>query len=73
MNKEIPVEEYYKREAKKLTDLLFNKGFLDKDLSRQSINWLEDFLGYIMQTQVESAVKANEFLRKIAKSDAKDY
>lgn len=67
------VEPYYKREAKELTDLLFNKGFLDKDLSRQSISWLEDFLGYIFQSQVESAVKANELLRRITKDDAKDY
>ena len=51
------VEEYYKREAKELTDLLFDKGFLANDLSRESIMWLEDYIGFILQSKCNMAVK----------------
>ncbi len=41
MSDELPkVDEYYKRQAKQLVDLLFDKGFLADDLSRDGMDWL---------------------------------
>ena len=54
---EIEVEKYYKRQAKDLTDMMHDKGFLDQDLTRESVNWLEDYIGFILQTQCQSAAK----------------
>jgi len=53
----IKVEKYYKREAKELADMLFDKGFLNEDLTRDSVVWLEDYLGFLFQVKTESAVK----------------
>jgi hypothetical protein len=54
---DIEIEEYYKREAKDLVDMLFDKRFLNDELSRESINWLEDYLGFILQTKCEMSAK----------------
>jgi len=54
---DIEVDGYYKRQAKDLTNMLFDKGFLNNDLSRESIDWLEDYLGFILQSQCDSAAK----------------
>lgn len=65
MSKEIEVEPYYKKQAKELTDLLFDKGFLASDLSRESIDWLEDYIGFCFQIQTTAAIKAHGLLKKI--------
>ena len=62
---EIIVEDYYKKQAKELTDLLFDKRFLNDELSREAINWLDDYIGFILQTQVNSAVKASQLLARM--------
>jgi hypothetical protein len=57
VNKMIEVQDYYKHKAKDLTDMLFDKGFLAEDLSRKSIDWLEDYLGFILQSEYQMAEK----------------
>lgn len=54
---EIAVDEYYKRQAKEQTDMLFDKGFLNPDLTRGSIDWLQDYLGFLLQSTAQSAAK----------------
>jgi hypothetical protein len=51
------VEPYYKRQAKDLTDMMHDKGFLDPELTRESVDWLEDYIGFILQSQCQSAAK----------------
>jgi len=62
---EIIVEPYYKRQANDLTNLLFDKGFLSDDLSRESIDWLEDYIGYVMQSQCQMAAKSTILLKRL--------
>ena len=54
---EIIVEEFYKRKAKDLVNLLFDKRFLNDDLSRDSIDWLEDFMGFTLQSEASMSAK----------------
>jgi len=61
---ETEVSDYYKREAKELVELLFDKRFLNDDLSKESIDWLEDYLGLIMEMRVNSAVKCSKLIAK---------
>ena len=61
---EIKVEPYYQRQAKDLTNLLFDKGFLADDLTRESIDWLEDYIGFVFQSRCEMAAKAAVLSRK---------
>lgn len=51
------IDVYYKRQAKDLVDLLFDRRFLNDELSRESINWLEDYIGFLMQSQSNTAAK----------------
>ena len=51
------IDAHYKKQAKDLTNTLFDKEFLNNELTRESIDWLEDYLGYIIQTASNSAVR----------------
>ena len=62
---EIIVEEYYKRRAKDLTNMLFDKGFLNSELTRESIDWLEDYIGFLFQSRSELAAKSAILIAKL--------
>lgn len=59
------VQVFYKKHAKELTDFLFDKDFLNKDLTRESIDILEDYIGYLIQSLCDSAVRCSALTRKI--------
>ena len=69
--KETEADPYYAREAKRLTDLLFNKGFLADDLARESIDALQEFLGSLLQAQCESAVRAALLMKQVRERNAR--
>jgi hypothetical protein len=56
-SKKPQIEKHYRKRAKDLVDLLFDKRFLNNDLSRDSINWLEDYLAFCEQSSCEMAAK----------------
>ena len=56
-NEEIKVEPYYQRHAKDLVDLLFDKGYINPDVSRDGMKELEDFIGYLFQSQSQSSAR----------------
>jgi len=58
------VEPFYKARAKDVTNMLFDKRFLADNLSREAIDGLEDFLGFLFQSQAETAVKCAELQAK---------
>lgn len=62
---DIQVEDYYKRQAKDLTTTLFDKGFLNDNLSRDAIDWLEDYLGFVIQSSAQSAAKVAVLTKKL--------
>ena len=54
--KESPkIDKYYQRQAKYIVDMLFDKGFLDKDVSRDDMDAIEEFLGYMFQAYSDMA------------------
>ena len=55
----------YNRQAKDLVNLLFDKRFLADDLTRESIQWLENYLALILSQTSESATSCERLLRKI--------
>lgn len=65
------VNKFHKRLAKQEVDFLFDKGFLADDLSRESIDWLEEYLGFIFQTHCELAVRAALLSKKVRDMDAR--
>ena len=65
MSDEIKVEEYYRKKGKELVDLLFDKNFLNSELTRQSLNWLEDYIGFLMQSQAQITEKSTLLLARL--------
>lgn len=59
------IDPYYRKQAKDLTNLLFDKGFLQPMLTRESVDWLEDYLAFIIQSQCNMAIKAALLTAKI--------
>jgi len=59
------IEKYYKRQARGLTDLLFDKGFLADDIAREDMRKIENYIGWMFQSQVNMAVRASNLLKKI--------
>lgn len=51
------VDDHYKREAKELINLLFDKDFLNPELTRESIDWLEEYIGFVFQSKCQTAAK----------------
>lgn len=65
MSDKVKVDEYYQREAKDLVNLLFDKRFLNDDLSREAIDWLEDYVGFVLQSRCEMAAKTAVLTAKL--------
>lgn len=61
------VEEYYKREARELIDLLHDKSFLNPELNRESQRWLEEYVGYLFQSKAEMTKKTTLLLASFKK------
>jgi hypothetical protein len=61
----IEVDEFYKKEAKDLINVLFDKNFLNPELTRESIDWLEDYMGFCFQCRVDMAVRADQLLARL--------
>ena len=53
--KESKIDLYYMKQAKHTVDMLFDKGFLDKDVSRDDMDAIEEFIGYMFQMYSEMA------------------
>lgn len=52
------IEPYYMRQAKDLTTMLFDKRFLNDALSKDSIDWLQEYLGLVLEQTATGAAKA---------------
>ena len=62
---DIKVEPFYQRQAEDMTTTLFDKGFLNPELSRDAINWLEDYIGFVIQSSAQSATKCAMLTAKL--------
>lgn len=64
MTKKADVQPYYQKQAKDVVDMLFDKRLLADDLSRETVKGLEDLMGYLFQTQAETAVQCALLTKK---------
>jgi len=63
------IEIYYKRKAKDHVNMLFDKRFLNNDLSRESIDWLEDYMAFIFQSDAKLTEKSTLLLASLRDMD----
>lgn len=59
------VEPYYMKRSEEFIDMLFDKGYFGKDLKRKDMRDVEELLGYLFQSQCQSAVKVDQMTRKV--------
>ena len=59
------VNASYLKEARELIDLLHDKRFLADDCSRESMRWLEDFIGFLFQSRVDMAIKCHDLTKSL--------
>lgn len=59
------IEPRYARDAKDLVNLMFDKGFIAADCNRESMDVLENFIGYLFQANVESAMRGHELVKRL--------
>ena len=64
MSKE-EVEPFYQRKAQELVDMLVDKGFIRNDVSREETRILEDYLGFLFQSDADSATRIANLMRKV--------
>lgn len=58
------IEPYYAKRAQEFVDLLVDKGFIRDDVSREETRVLEEYIGFLFQTQSESAAKTALLMRR---------
>jgi hypothetical protein len=58
------IDKYYLKKAEEVVDALFDKGYFKEDVSRKEMTKVEELIGYIIQSESESAVKMHEMIRK---------
>lgn len=64
-NMKTEVEKKYKKDAREIIDLMYDKGFIDKDCSRESMRVLEEYLAYVLQSNVDSAIRSHDLIKKL--------
>jgi hypothetical protein len=52
------------KQAKHTVDMLFDKGFLKDDVSRDDMNAIEEFIGFMFQAHCDMAAKAALLTKK---------
>jgi hypothetical protein len=60
-----PIDPYYQKRAQDVVDLLHDNQLVHPDLKRRDLQALEDYIGFLFQSQTETAVKAALMLREI--------
>lgn len=58
------IDPYYMKQSKHIVDMLFDKGFLAKDCSRDDMDAVEEFLGFMLHSHCEIAARAALLTKK---------
>ena len=61
----IKVDEYYLRKGRDHVAMLFDKRFLNDELSREAITWLEEYMGFVFEQEAQSAAKIAVLTAKV--------
>lgn len=59
------VEPYYLRLGVKFIDDIFDMGYFHEEVTRKDLRALDELVGYMLQSQSESAAKCATLLRRI--------
>lgn len=57
------IEKYYRIRAREFIDLLHDKGYFDEEVTRASMRQLQEYLAFVLQSQVSISVEADRIMR----------
>ncbi len=60
-------DKYFKTDAKAIVDMLFDTKVFKEDLTRDNLNHLEEFVGYLLQSKFDSYVKVTKLMESVNK------
>jgi hypothetical protein len=63
------VDKYYKKRAVEFIDTIFDNGYFSKEVTRKDLRKLDEYLAFVMQSQVDMAVKCDQVMRKFNKEE----
>ena len=58
------MDKIIKDDAKSVVDLLFETKIFKEELTRDNLNSIEEFVGYLLETRVNSQIKMLKFKEK---------
>lgn len=61
------IDKYYRNRAREVVDMMHDKGFFDKEVTRESMRQLQNLIAYYFQQQVESAIKIDRLSKSLKK------
>jgi len=61
-------DEYFKNDAKSITDLLFVKNYFNEKVTRDDMSAIEELIEHLLQSRFDSYVRVQKLLESI-KSD----
>ena len=61
----IEVEEYYKKQAKELVNMMYDNKIIDNSLTRETIDWLENYIGAVFQSKIDMAIKCTRLTDRL--------
>lgn len=62
---DLEIEEFYRRRAKDHVNMLFDKNLLNPELSREGIQWLEDYMAFIFQSDAKMTEKTTLLIARL--------
>lgn len=66
MSKDVePVEPYYQRRAKDFVDMMYDNKMLSPDFSRDDLQAVEDYVGFLLESAAKSAAKTAVMLHSL--------
>ena len=65
MSDDPKIEPYYRKQAQWFIDMLFDKGYFDRDTTREDMRQAEELLAYQFQSQAETAASGERLLRRV--------
>lgn len=63
------VDKHYQIKAKQFVNMMYDKNFINPEITRESMDWLEDFTGFAMQLECEMAVKVATLSARLKKDE----
>lgn len=51
------IDPYYKREARELVDFFYDKGFINPEIPRRTLEAVEDYIAFLFQSKAEASSK----------------